>query len=516
MKNENEFITLYLQNETSKIRIELLQEHQKLRDDLEGLRTKNSDLLSEINNNIKNTESKIVERAIEKTLEIIHQIKSWLGIAAISISAIVGFGVLLGYKNLNDTLTASFKDEVAHWMRFDDEHSGGRKALDELRTEALVNAYMIRLARNYSKMTESLFPLNSPAEKRLLEILQAPNTKYSDFSDVLTIIIKNRGPFRLMIPEDGVGKTMASLLSKDEISPEKKGLLLNRMTGEEALLPHAKSILNDENQNIFVRIDAFENVKKFDRDTAIAFAQKNVKTINPRVKGLLILYLAEVTQDYGQALLHIKELITQKNEYWDSDVLYLASHLAETLPPTVDPGTYKLADIFVEVLRLGGEIDISDERFGPKQIGLRIGGAYSSLQKPGRLFRDSALIKSIILKHGTSLAGLAKSTKFFQLSDKGILLSTLVVKPTGQSSVETQSGFILDEQNVLSEIWFRTHDVPGGIQLTATWRDKGTGVVSTDPVRRVNKIDDMNFELSFDDKVLQALSYDYRSPTDWL
>jgi tetratricopeptide (TPR) repeat protein len=516
MQKDNEFISLYLENEASKIRVELLKENQELRLELEAIKSASTSLLADVQNKIANAEDKITEKAIDKTLTIIQQVKTWISIAAVLISGVFILGSLLGYKNLSETLTATFNDKVTRWMRFDDPESGGRKALDELRTEAIINAYMIRLARNYSSVSESLFPLNGPEEKRLLDILQTPTTRYSEFSDALTIIVKNRGPFRLALSEDDVGKKIASLLSADGISPDKRGLVLERLKGDAALLPYSKLFLNDEDQNIYVRMAAFENVKMFDSEMAIEFAEKNIGKIKPGLKGDLVLYLAKESEQYEPALHYVRELIDLKPDYWQSSVLELVSRLGETLPSTVNPSAYKLADLFIQVVELGGKIDISDERFGPKRIALQLDGAYSMLTKPGRLLNDPALIKAIITKRDSSIDWLAKSTDFFQISDQGILLTTLIVKLGDKASIETWNQSILTNKDVLGDVWLRTQNLPGGKQLMATWRDKETGVIHTDSVSQVSQLADMDFNLSFDERLLESLSYDYRSPADLL
>ena len=158
---------------------------------------------------------------------------------------------------------------------------------------------------------------------------------------------------------------------------------------------------------------AFENVKMFDSEMAIEFAEKNIGKIKPGLKGDLVLYLAKESEQYEPALHYVRELIDLKPDYWQSSVLELVSRLGETLPSTVNPSAYKLADLFIQVVELGGKIDISDERFGPKRIALQLDGAYSMLKKPGRLLNDPALIKAIITKRDSSIDWLAKSTDFF-------------------------------------------------------------------------------------------------------
>lgn len=515
MQESKDYISLYLESQSSKLRAELLKENYDLRLQLEKIKSETVEILSDVNRKISNAEDKITEKAIDKTLGIISQVKNWLAIAALVISAIFGLGVILGYNNLSNTLVALFNDKVNQWMRFEDDRSGGKQALDELRTEAIINAYMIRLARNYTSASASLFPLNGPEEKRLLSVLLAPESKYSDFSDALTIIIKNRGPFRPALSEDDVGRKIASLLTVSDISLEKKWLVLEKLKGDAALLPYSKSILNDESQSIYARMAAWENINIFDKEMAINFAEKNVDIIKPDVKSNLILYLAKESARYDAALQYVRDQISQKPDFWQSGVLRVISGLGETLPATLDPGAEKLADLFAEVVSLGGKIEISDGRFGPKRIALQIDGASMMLEKPGRLLKSSSLVKAVISK-SDSLDWVLKSTNFFQVSDQGVLLATLNVTLGDKSSIETQNNSRLSNENVLDFIWLRVQNYPGGSQLIATWRDRNTGVVQIDPVTKFNELEDMSFQISFDEKLLESLSYDYHSPTDRL
>jgi hypothetical protein len=516
MKADNEYVSLYIENSASKLRAELLRENMDLRTQLEELKSTSASLLSEINSKISNAEDRISEKAIDKTLGILAQVRNWIAIVAIFITGVSGLGVFIGYNNLSNTLTALFNSKVTQWMQFDDDKSGGRQALDELRTEAIVNAYMIRLARSYSSRSESLFPLNGPEEKRLLNILQAPNTKYSEFSDALTIIVKNRGPFRLALSEDDVGAKIASLLNSSGISPDKKGLILEKLKGDGALLPYSKSILNDEGLNVYVRLAALENVKIFDKDMAISFAEQNVDRVKPELKSALVLYLSNESGQYTNVLSYVRGLIDRKPEYWQSNVLQVISGLGGKFSSSSNSDLSGLADLIGEVVRLGGQIEISDERFGPKRVAVQLDGASTMLAKPGRLLKNQDLIKAIIFKNGSGVESLLKSTQFFQISDQGILLTTLIVKLNNNAGIGTENKKLLTKENVLGNVWLRVQSVPGGKQLVATWRDIQTGIVHMEPVSSVSELGDMEFSLSFDEKLLESLSYDYHSPTDIL
>ena len=43
-----------------------------------------------------------------------------------------------------------------------------------------------------------------------------------------------------------------------------------------------------------------------------------------------------------------------------------------------------------------------------------------------------------------------------------------------------------------------------------------TGIVHADPVKSVSQLEDIDFSLSFDERLMESLSYEYHSPTDLL
>jgi hypothetical protein len=63
------------------------------------------------------------------------------------------------------------------------------------------------------------------------------------------------------------------------------------------------------------------------------------------------------------------------------------------------------------------------------------------------LLSDSALVKAIIRKKEDSVEWLSKSADFFQVSDQGILLTTLVVTLVDNASIHNYEPVGLDESD---------------------------------------------------------------------
>ncbi|WZB76172.1 hypothetical protein WJ972_10005 [Achromobacter insuavis] len=83
--------------------------------------------------------------------------------------------------------------------------------------------------------------------------------------------------------------------------------------------------MNDESQSIYARMAAWENIKVFDKEMAINFAEKNVDIVKPDIKSNLILYLAKESASYDAALQYVRDQISQKPDFWQSGILRVIS-----------------------------------------------------------------------------------------------------------------------------------------------------------------------------------------------
>ncbi|WP_447591309.1 hypothetical protein [Aquipseudomonas campi] len=516
MKKENAATATNLETEIANIRAELFKENLALHVELESLKNSSKELLYEVREKIEAAESKITEKAIDKTLGIIREIKTWISIASIFLLAIMGLGAHLGYKNLSDSLSTAFEKKVTKWMQFEDEEGEGRKTLDKLRTEAILNAYMIRISRSYSTGNSSSFSLTKGEESRLFEILQEPSTKFFEFSDALTIILKNRGPFHFDIPDDPMGGKLISLISSDNLSKHKQALVFEKLQNDQLLLPYARSIVNDKRYSVYTRISAFENIKTFAPEEALNFTKENFEESETELKKELAIFWAKETGEYNLIQQYLADLIKNKPEHWESGVASTLASLGDTLPSITSPKTEQLASFFTRGIELGTNIELTDGRFGPRHLALQLSGATSAISKPTTLFEDEKLISATINTKSLDLEWLTTAVDFFQIDDQGRLLTTVIMTPNITTEIVTKQKMLITGTVADGNIWLRTENFPGGKELTATWRDRSSGLVHTAQIESVKESVRSSYKLSFDKKLLETITYTYRSPEDYL
>lgn len=195
MSDNKDLISLHLDKAAAQLRAEALEQNRALHMELEELKASSARLLHEVQSQISNAEAKLSERAIEKTLSILHQVKQWVLTVGTFITLALAVGAFFGYKNFAENLTNTFTNKVERWLRFEDGDSDESRALDAIRTQALLDAYMVRFARERLDGRDGSLSLTEAERHRLLAILENPSSDVGQFSDALTIITRSRGLF---------------------------------------------------------------------------------------------------------------------------------------------------------------------------------------------------------------------------------------------------------------------------------------------------------------------------------
>ncbi|KAF1009906.1 MAG: hypothetical protein E5299_01816 [Burkholderia gladioli] len=302
MSATKDLISLHLDKAAAQLRAESLEQNRTLRLELEELKASSARLLLEVQSQIGNAEAKLSERAIEKTLSILHHIKQWILAVGTFITLALALGAFFGYKNLTDSLTNTFVNKVDRWLRFEDGDSDESRALDAMRTQALLDAYMVRFARERLGGHNGSFSLTEAERQRLLVILQDPSSDAGQFSDALTIITRSRGLFAPPWMEDPIGKALARLVNDSSLSQHKRVLLLERLKFDRAFLPFSRTLVADVNNVWPTKMLAFDNLKLFEDPIALTFAQANVDKVDRVYRSKLALYIAQKTGDLAPDL----------------------------------------------------------------------------------------------------------------------------------------------------------------------------------------------------------------------
>jgi hypothetical protein len=510
----NDLISLHLDKAAAQLRAEALEQNRALYLELQELKASSAHLLHEVQSQIGNAEAKVSERAIEKTLSILNHIKQWILAVGTFITLALAVGTFVGYKNLTDNLTYTFTNKVDRWLRFEDGDSDESKALDAMRTRALLDAYMVRFARERLDGRNGSLSLTEAERQRLLMILQDSSSDVGQFSDALTIITRSRGLFAPPWMEDPTGKALAQLVNDSSLSQHKRMLLLERLKSDRAFLPFSRNLIADADNVWSMRMLAFDNLKLFEDPMALAFAQANVSKVDRYYRSKLALYIAQKTGSYAVMNEYAQFLRQTKPELWQSDLLELMGGLGGILPSTGELPLKDISALVGDSVLLGAGIRLTD-LLGSRRLALELDGGYAALIEPGRWLNEPLVIGAIIQYRPLSPDWLTRVVSFFQVNDHGYELATLQLTLRDGDRLLTQQGAV-GVSDVRGQVWLRVETVPGGQRLSATWRDANTGRILKSVIESPQRLPNSLFQLSFDPQLLKSLTYQMRDYEDYL
>lgn len=478
-----EQITALIANSETKIKYELLTE-------LNALKT-----------HVTKNENEIAEKAIDKTLQILSHFKNWV-LAFAAVATIAG---ALGLGSLFINLKTYFKAEVQKWLMFDDNESGGHKALEKLRTEALLNAYTVKLERSeLTKYPREPFSLSHSQISRLISLLDNPSTDYNDFVDALRLITKAKGIWGLGIPDDEDSKKIVSLLKNRKISSEKQGMILQFMKNSRALYPVSETIINNNQYDESIRILAFENLKLFNTPKALLFAQENLNKLKSNAfKFELAEFLIKNSILNNATMDFIRNLRIQKPELWFPDYFNLIysiylNHKLRDIPFT--------SNSLNNIIEHNANLSIISNLYDKKYISISFEGNSSTLKNPTQLLSNEDYISKLIKQKPITLDRLIHFVHFFEIKDSGNYITTFIVSLNKKSTITTKDARKISSKNTTGYVWLRIKNFLNHKELEITWRDR-TGIIHSSEVAAIQHLESSKYKISYDPEIIKALSF---------
>lgn len=446
---------------------------QQYKAELEKLREENQRLLQQVSDKIDHAKAEITESAITKTMAVLNHTRNWLLaiVSALAVTlAVIGF---VGLNGLTRQLTVYYTDTIHNWLRFDDNGSESHKILNNLRTSALLDSLSLRFARN--KTTSNLTPTLNDAEKqRLMSIILNPTSDDYQFRDALNLIIASRGIFGRVMADD-IGKKIAEILPNKEYNNDKKVMVLEAMSQERALFPFALKMLN-AGTNIYdesTLMDAFANVKQFDDTRARQFAEENIQrftSFNHRIE--LAKYLIDIDADSRQVDALINESARQKKESWQYDDRTLIFARIEHKLKAVPADIPALATLIDAHITNGLQMNISSFSEGKPYLNLSLDNYRHGFSEPENLVGNNQLVDAIVKHAPVDASRLQKIARFFQTDDRGVWITTLMMKPAPDTLLTFDDGKQVEGRDVRDTLWLRVEKRAGEYAIIATWRDK--------------------------------------------
>ncbi|MGR3888502.1 hypothetical protein [Pseudomonas sp. 1152_12] len=188
------------------------------------------------------------------------------------ISVVVVGGSTLTYfvsNNLQTTFESQMKHQVESWLSLENESSIASRTLDAYRTRALLDSYMIQLARQKASRGSSVrLDFRKGDQDRLLSIIESIDSQASDFLDALNLLSVSRGGWGFGARNDSVSQRLRALFKSAEFDINRKLSILNVMDRDEGLMPVAADIIEDPSQPQPLRFQAFRMFQNEGLDTS--------------------------------------------------------------------------------------------------------------------------------------------------------------------------------------------------------------------------------------------------------
>ncbi|MBD8270231.1 hypothetical protein [Pseudomonas fluorescens] len=214
----------------------------------------------------KDQASQLINLKYELSKDILEQANAPITRAtqalAFIISVLVVAGSALTYfisSNLQTTFETQMKQRVESWLSLESESSIASKTLDAYRTRALLDSYMIQLARRKAR-GESMVNLDFKKgdQNRLLTIIESRDADNADFFDALKLLSVARGGWAFGARNDSVSQRLRALFLDADFDINRKLYILEIMDRDEGLKPVAIGILKTAEQPQPFRFQAFK------------------------------------------------------------------------------------------------------------------------------------------------------------------------------------------------------------------------------------------------------------------
>lgn len=465
-------------------------------------------LKSEIENKTATALQEVANSSVEKTLKIIAEIRFWLATIIISLMVITG---LVGWQ-FYDKMLKTVESRINGWLALDDG-SPVKTKLEDIRTRSLLDAYLIRAARQVQgdRFSTSTMQLGAAEVKRLTLLLQDPDTTDIDFLDAAKVIAMTRGPIFGISPNPDLEKVVETVFSSNSFSNNKKYGLLTAWGNEISILPYAEEILkNDENPPKYFKDSAFRIVSRKNPELALSYAIKEIKKdksdntenlisfialSNPRSADLI----AWINNDgnkksntYPIALGLISQSLiksAEKNSYFKTGDI--EENAAKILATAISQGMY------LEVISFSGRYsDIAFRSKGSPEV--------RSVEFIESFLKSTPVISKLFQKYTIDKKSLFNLTKSLQLVSENKYIAEILVDLSNGGELKLTDGSTISSQQTDDPVSIRADENEKVQTIFVKWKKKN-GVYATGQLENIHQANLMKFSYSFDTETIGKL-----------
>lgn len=440
---------------------------------------------------------------------------------------VVGGGALawLTTSNLLSTMQSLMASKIDSWMSLDDKHSEASKVLDAYRTRALLDSYMIQVARAKSDqrpVTDLSFKISD--KERLMMIVSSSSSSRQDFYDALRLLAIADGEWGILAEESESGRNLAGLVEDPHFDSMRKLDILQVHSRNPNLINVEAEYLQNASAPDALRYQSYLNLKSASKGSVLAqlalkYAIGLLQSTTQYKVEVALKHIAEVDPFNAELLAFLNTLSKRQRDLRIAYRLAVAEGLINQLPlpgvesfdviedaESVDRGAIRAAaadvisDLLDDGLRLELEKMLRARPFLAVNY-IQTSGTSVTMQFPlERLLGDEQLMQEIYERQYPK--GLVNFARFFSVVDRGevIVLAKL--------EVPLESLGIAHDALLPKDIVGRLQFVDGA-KPRFSWRDS-LGDWQSSNLETLSKA---KVIMVFDK---DAISYRDRNSTDWI
>lgn len=461
---------------------------------------------ADIEREIATCKGEVSERAIDKTMVIVKYIAG----GALIIGTVVTGMSWLGIKDIKDQYKEIYRGELNKWLAFEGGNSPAKKELDDVRARAMLDSYIIKLARQKSDPFNSLhrLELKNLELERLLTLMAEPNTSYADFNDAARVIRASRGYLMPFYPDDHVAKGLIGLLSNEQVSDDKKVSLLTYMGNEQVFLLYAKSVLEKENAHFSVKAGVFPIVARWDSGYAIRYAKSHLNDSGIQYfSSKLAEFLAVHSPICPELKTYIDKTFANSKEgaisLIDTALGILKSDDAKKEGWNESKALF--VNLLARIIDEGAVFDVMSFSSSAKHIALSQRNKSVPVRHSKELFESAQLLNKLLEKYESNKNSLYRLVSAVQIMDHGYIVNSLMIQPQAEARFYFEDGTQLLGKEVSGMAWLKVARQLDRDNLALSWR--GTdGLVRQRVISKVENLKGSHYKFSFDEEILRNLA----------
>jgi hypothetical protein len=393
--------------------------------------------------NVEKIKYELGKEIIEQANAPINRAVSVLSYVLAAVVIVGGAFAWITTNNLKSTLQTLMTQRIEGWLSLNNDSSEASKTLDTYRTRALLDSYMIQLARRKAQ-SDIMARLDFKAgdEKRLLSIVQSTSSDRQDFYDALRLLALADGEWGIIAGENGLGRQLVGLLKDPQYDATRKLEILQILSRDRNLLEVEADYIQDESAPESFRYQSYLNLKGYDKNSvpnqlALKYATALIRGSKSTYKVQDALeFIASVDPDNADLTAFLGNMSERQREVRMGYRLAVAKGLISQLPSPsfsgyeafeesepVDRGLIrsKVAELMSELLDDGLVLGVDENFSGKPHLEIRYtqasGVALSTVFPLDRLLQDELLIQEIYKRQYTK--GLDRFARFFSTLDRG-------------------------------------------------------------------------------------------------